>query len=103
MVAEGKSNLSIALALQMSIKDVIVAVQGMEDERGKREDIVRGFDYVPTGLPDRKSRGWTTGERKAVLESEAPLSKMAERLGRTYGSVKAQRSMLRKEQGRTIA
>lgn len=96
MVKEGKSNLSIALSLGVSIKEVILTVQGMEDERDAREKLRVPFDYVPNGLPNRKSKPWTTGERKAILTSEASLGRMAESLGRTYGSVNTQRSVLRK-------
>lgn len=95
MVSDGKSNLSIALSLGVSIKKVIVAVRELEIE-DRREELKAPFDYAPTGMPDRKYRSWTTGERAAVLTSEATLDRMADKLGRTYGAVKTQRSTLRK-------
>lgn len=100
MVEKGKTNLSIAIALGVSIKKVIEAVAEMEDPRMDRQKarFDKEFGYVVGGLPDRKSTRWTTGERAAVLESDVPLSYMAERLGRSYESVKAYRSLARKAQ-----
>lgn len=96
MVAGGKSNLSIALALNISIKEVILAVKEL-DAADERDYLRAPFNYAPSGLPDRKYRPWTTGEREAVLTSDASPKRMAKELGRTYVAVTAQRRILRRE------